>query len=90
MPAATAPADVTVEGLDMSDDHVTVAWPEGTDPYAAWAGVLARTREVVASEVAAIRAVGRAGRRRRRDGRLGQPGLGGREPGTASRRAPTT
>ncbi|MFL6079562.1 MAG: hypothetical protein ACJ714_06505, partial [Ornithinibacter sp.] len=34
------------------------AWPEDIDPYAAWAGVLARTREVVASEVAAIRAVG--------------------------------
>ncbi len=58
MPPGTEPADVTVEGLDMSDDHVTVVWPEGTDPYAAWAGVLARTREVVASEVAAIRAVG--------------------------------
>ncbi|MFL6169430.1 MAG: FGGY family carbohydrate kinase [Ornithinibacter sp.] len=57
MPAATHPAAVTVEGLDMSDDHVTVAWPEDTDPYAAWAGVLARTRGVVASEVAAIRAV---------------------------------
>ena len=42
----------------MADDHVTVTWPEGTDPYAAWAGVLARTREVVASEVAAMRAVG--------------------------------
>ena len=52
------PADVTVEGLDMADDHVTVGWPEGTDPLAAWAGVLARTREVVASEVAAMRAVG--------------------------------
>ena len=51
-------ADVTVEGLDMADDHVTVGWPEGTDPLAAWAGVLARTREVVASEVAAMRAVG--------------------------------
>ena len=57
-PRAREPADVTVEGLDMADDHVTVAWPEGTDPYAAWAGVLARTREVVASEVAAMRAVG--------------------------------
>jgi sugar (pentulose or hexulose) kinase len=57
MPAGTDPACVTVEGLDMSDDHVTVSWPEGTDPYAAWAGVLARTREVVASEVAAMRAV---------------------------------
>ena len=52
------PADVIVEGLDMADDHVTVAWPEGTDRYAAWAGVLARTREVVSSEVAAMRAVG--------------------------------
>src|SRR6478609_5849306 len=52
------PADVTVEGLDMADDHVSVGWPEGTDPLAAWAGVLARTREVVASEVAAMRAVG--------------------------------
>ena len=58
MPPGTNPGDVTVEGLDMSDDHVTVAWPEGTDPYAAWAGVLARTRQVVASEVAAMRAVG--------------------------------
>jgi sugar (pentulose or hexulose) kinase len=57
-PGATRPAQVTVEGLDMADDHVTVAWPQGTDPYEAWAGVLARTREVVASEVAAIRAVG--------------------------------
>ncbi len=57
MPAGTDAADVTVEGLDMSDDHVAVGWPGGTDPYAAWAGVLARTREVVASEVAAIRAV---------------------------------
>ena len=52
------PADVIVEGLDMADDHVTVGWPEGTDPHAAWAGVLARTRAVVASEVAAMRAVG--------------------------------
>ena len=52
------PADVIVEGLDMADDHVTVGWPEGTDPQAAWAGVLARTRAVVASEVAAMRAVG--------------------------------
>ena len=52
------PVDVTVEGLDMADDHVTVGWPEGTDPLAAWAGVLARTREVVASEVVAMRAVG--------------------------------
>ena len=42
----------------MADDHVTVGWPEGTDPHAAWAGVLARTRAVVASEVAAMRAVG--------------------------------
>ena len=58
MPAATRPAAVTVEGLDMSDDHVTASWPDDTDPYAAWAGVLARAREVVASEVAAIRAVG--------------------------------
>ena len=63
MPTGTDAADlggaeVTVEGLDMSDDHVTVAWPEGTDPHAAWAGVLARAREVVASEVAAVRAVG--------------------------------
>jgi sugar (pentulose or hexulose) kinase len=57
-PPGTAPVGVTVEGLDMADDHVTVAWPEGTDPHAAWAGVLARTREVVASEVAAMRAVG--------------------------------
>jgi sugar (pentulose or hexulose) kinase len=57
MPAGTEPAAVTVEGLDMSDDHVAVSWPAGTDPYAAWAGVLACTREVVASEVAAIRAV---------------------------------
>ena len=52
------PVDVTLEGLDMADDHVTVGWPEGTDPQAAWAGVLARTRAVVASEVAAMRAVG--------------------------------
>jgi sugar (pentulose or hexulose) kinase len=57
-PSGTIAADVTVEGLDMADDHVTVAWPDGTDPYAAWAGVLGRTREVVASEVAAMRAVG--------------------------------
>jgi sugar (pentulose or hexulose) kinase len=57
-PAGTGPADVTVEGLDMADDHVTVGWPEGTDPYAAWAGVLGRTRAVVTSEVAAMRAVG--------------------------------
>ena len=42
----------------MADDHVAVAWPDGTDPYAAWAGVLARTRQVVDSEVAAMRAVG--------------------------------
>jgi sugar (pentulose or hexulose) kinase len=52
------PADVVVEGLDMADDHVTVGWPDGTDPQAAWAGVLARTRAVVASEVTAMRAVG--------------------------------
>lgn len=58
MPVDAGPVDVTVEGLDMSDDHVTVSWPAGTDPYGAWAGVLARTREVVASEVAAMLAVG--------------------------------
>jgi len=58
MPPGTGPADVAVEGLDMSDDHVSVSWPDGTDPYGAWAGVLACTREVVASEVAAMRAVG--------------------------------
>ena len=57
-PGGTAPAEVVVEGIDMGDDHVTVSWPEGTDPYAAWSGVLARTRSVVASEVAAMRAVG--------------------------------
>ncbi len=57
-PPGTEPADVTVEGLDMGDDHVAVAWPEGTAPHAAWSGVLARTRQVVASEVAAMRAVG--------------------------------
>ncbi len=57
-PAGPVPAEVTVEGLDMADDHVSVGWPEGTDAHAAWAGVLARTREVVASEVAAMRAVG--------------------------------
>ena len=57
-PPGTEPADVTVEGLDMGDDHVAVGWPEGTTPHAAWSGVLARTREVVASEVAAMRAVG--------------------------------
>ena len=57
-PPTVRPADVTVEGLDMSDDHVSVGWPDGTDPHAAWAGVLARTRQVVASEVHAMRAVG--------------------------------
>jgi sugar (pentulose or hexulose) kinase len=57
-PPGTEPADVEVVGLDMADDRVAVAWPEGTDPYAVWAGVLARAREVVASEVAAMRAVG--------------------------------
>ena len=57
-PPGTEPADVTVEGLDMGDDHVAVGWPEGTAPHAAWSGVLARTRQVVASEVAAMRAVG--------------------------------
>lgn len=57
-PPGTEPADVTVVGIDMGDDHVSVGWPEGTDPHAAWSGVLARTREVVASEVAAMRAVG--------------------------------
>ena len=51
-------AEVDVEGLDMADDHVSVAWPEGADPHAVWAGVLARTREEVVSDVAALRAVG--------------------------------
>ena len=60
--AATPPdggvAEVDVEGLDMADDHVSVTWQEGAHPHAVWAGVLARSREVVASEVAALRAVG--------------------------------
>jgi sugar (pentulose or hexulose) kinase len=60
--AATPPdggvAEVDVEGLDMADDHVSVTWQEGAHPHAVWAGVLARSREVVASEVAALRGVG--------------------------------
>ena len=51
--------DVRVEGLDMADDHVSVGWPEGTDPLSSvGGGARFRTREVVASEVAAMRAVG--------------------------------
>ena len=65
-------------------------WPEGTDPYAAWAGVLARTREVVASEVAAIRAVGVPVDEVVAHRRLGQPALGGGEPASASPSAHST
>ena len=80
MPAGTEPADVTVEGLEMSDDHVTVAWPDGTDPYAALGG-RARPRPR-GRRVGGGRDPGgrRAGRRGGAHRWLGQPALGGRQP----------
>ena len=89
-PGTVPAAEVTVEGLDMADDHVTVAWAEGTDPHAAWAGVLARTREVVASEVAAMRAVGVPVDDVVVTGGWAQPAVGASRAGSGSPSAPTT
>ncbi len=89
-PPGTEPADVTVEGLDMGDDHVAVGWPEGTTPHAAWSGVLARTRRGRRLRGRGDAGGRRAGRRRRRHRRLGAPALGAREPGRDRRaRRPT-
>lgn len=53
-----AVAPVRVEGLAMGADDVRTTWAPGTPDTAAWLGVLAAARAVVAEEVEAVRAAG--------------------------------